>query len=222
MPRLLNPLSRLFAAATERRMAQPGWRASVPVICCGNATVGGAGKTTLALEIGRRLNARGVALHFLIRGYGGKAKESRRVYPGDTVAQVGDEALLLQEVAPTWVGGDRAASARGAIAQGARALVMDDGLQNPSLERDLALLVIDGMTGFGNGQVMPAGPLREPVAAAASRSHAAVLIGDDHTHALAQLPPDLPVLRARLRPGPEMLALKGRRVIAFAGIASPD
>ena len=222
MPRLLNPLSRLFAAATERRMAQPGWRASVPVICCGNATVGGAGKTTLALEIGRRLSARGVAVHFLIRGYGGKAKETRRVYPGDTAAQVGDEALLLHEVAPTWIGGDRAASARGAIAQGAKVLVMDDGLQNPSLERDLSLLVIDGMTGFGNGQVMPAGPLREPVAAAASRSHAAVLIGDDKTDALTQLPPDRPVLRARLRPGPEMLALKGRRVIAFAGIASPD
>ncbi len=222
VPRLLSPLSRLFAAATERRVAQPGWRAPVPVICCGNATTGGTGKTTLALDLGRRLNARNVAVHFLIRGYGGKVKQSRRVIPGDTATMVGDEALLLNDVAPTWIGGDRAVSARGAVAQGARVLVMDDGLQNPSLERDLSLLVIDGLTGFGNGQVIPAGPLREPVAAAAARCHAAVLIGDDAAGALAQLPPDLPVLRARLQPGPEMTALKGRRVIAFAGIASPD
>ena len=222
MPRLLGPLARLFTALAERRAAQPGWRASVPVICCGNATVGGAGKTTLALDLGRRLGARDVALHFLIRGYGGKAKAARRVVPGDTAALVGDEALLLNEVAPTWVSGDRAASARLAIAQGARVLVMDDGLQNPSLERDLTLLVVNGATGFGNGQVMPAGPLREPVEAAAARCHAVVLIGEDATGALARLPAELPVLRARLRPGPEMLTLAGRRVLAFAGIASPD
>jgi len=222
MPRLLAPVSRLFAAATERRMAQPGWRAPVPVICCGNATVGGAGKTTLALDLGRRLAARGVAVHFLLRGYGGKAKETRRVIPGDTVAQVGDEALLLNEVAPTWIGGDRAASARAAVAQGARVLVMDDGLQNPTLERDLAFLVVDGATGFGNGQVVPAGPLREPVAAAAGRCHVAVMIGADRTDAIDQIPADLPIMRAILRPGPEMMALAGRRVIAFAGIASPD
>jgi tetraacyldisaccharide 4'-kinase len=222
MPRLLSPLSRLFERAAARRAALPGWRAPVPVICCGNATVGGAGKTTLALDLGRRLNARGVKLHFLIRGYGGKEKQSRRVTPGDTAALVGDEALLLAEVAPTWIGGDRAASARAAVPQGAQALIMDDGLQNPTLERDLSLLVIDGATGFGNGQVMPAGPLREPVEAAAARCQAAVLIGEDATGALAQLPPDLPVLRARLRPGPEMQTLAGRRVVAFAGIASPE
>lgn len=222
LPRLLSPFSRLFAAATERRMAQPGWRAPVPVICCGNATVGGAGKTTLALDIGRRLSARGVAVHFLLRGYGGKAKGNRRVIPGDTAAIVGDEALLLNEVAPTWIGGDRAASARAAVAQGARILVMDDGLQNPTLERDLALLIVDGATGFGNGLVVPAGPLREPVAAAAERCHAAVMMGEDKTHVIDQIPVHLPILRARLRPGPEMTALAGRRVIAFAGIANPD
>lgn len=222
MPRLLSPFSRLFAAAAERRAAQLGWRAPVPVICCGNATVGGAGKTTLALDLGRRLNARNVVLHFLIRGYGGKAKTTRRVVPGDTAALMGDEALLLNEVAPTWIGGDRADSARHAVTQGARVLVMDDGLQNPTLERDLSLLVVDGATGFGNGRVIPAGPLREPVEAAAARSHAVVLIGDDATGALAQLPSELPVLRARLRPGPEMRNLAGRRVLAFAGIASPD
>ena len=222
MPRLLAPLSHVFAAATERRVAQIGWRAPVPVICCGSPTVGGAGKTTMALDLGRRLSARGIAVHFLIRGYGGKARGTRRVYPGDTAEIVGDEALLLHDVAPAWIGGDRADSARAAVAQGARALVMDDGLQNPTLIKTLSILIVDGSYGFGNGQVMPAGPLREPISAAAARCQVAVLIGEDTTGALAQLPAELPVLRARLRPGPEMLALRGRRVFAFAGIAVPE
>lgn len=222
LPSLLTPVSKLFASATARRVAQPGWKAPVPVLCCGNATVGGAGKTTLALDIGRRLSARNVAVHFLLNGYGGKAKGARRVVPGDTAALVGDEALLLSEVAPTWTGADRAESARAAIGAGARCIVLDNGLQNPSLVKDVSLLVIDGMTGFGNGQVMPAGPLREPVTECAARCQAAVLIGEDATGALSQLPTDLPVLRARLEPGPEMQVLAGRRVLAFAGIANPQ
>ena len=222
LPSLLTPVSKLFASATARRVAQPGWKAQVPVLCCGNATVGGAGKTTLALDIGRRLAARNVAVHYLLSGYGGKSKGARRVIPGDTAAVVGDEALLLSEVAPTWTGADRAESARAAIGAGARFIVLDDGLQNPSLEKDVSLLVIDGMTGFGNGQVMPAGPLREPVLECAARCHAAVLIGDDANAALSQLPADLPVLRARLEPGPEMQVLAGKRVLAFAGIANPQ
>ena len=222
LPSLLSPVSKLFASATARRVAQPGWKAPVPVLCCGNATVGGAGKTTLALDLGRRLSGRNVAVHFLLNGYGGKARGSRRVVPGDTAAVVGDEALLLSEVAPTWTGADRAESARAAISAGARFIVLDDGLQNPTLVKDASLLVIDGMTGFGNGQVMPAGPLREPVAECAARCHAAVLIGDDATGALAQLPEALPVLRARLEPGPEMQVLAGKRVLAFAGIANPQ
>jgi tetraacyldisaccharide 4'-kinase len=219
---LLTPVSRLFAAATARRVAQSGWKAPVPVICLGNATTGGAGKTTLALDLGRRLAARNLAVHFLIRGYGGKAKGARRVIPGDTADLVGDEALLLSEVAPTWTGADRADSARAAVAQGARVLIMDDGLQNPTLSKDLSLLVIDGGTGFGNGQVVPAGPLREPVAEAAARCQAAVLVGEDATGALNALPAELPILRARLAPAPEMQVLAGRRVLAFAGIAVPQ
>lgn len=222
LPSLLSPVSRLFASATAKRVAQPGWKAPVPVICCGNASVGGAGKTTLALDLGRRLAARNIAVHFLLRGYGGQARGARRVIPGDTADMVGDEALLLAEVAPTWTGADRAESARAAIAQGARLLVLDDGLQNPTLEKDCALMVVDGANGFGNGQVVPSGPLREPVAAAATRCQAAILIGADTADACAQLPENLPILRARLRPAPEMTALAGRRVLAFAGIASPQ
>lgn len=219
---MLAPLAAVTAAATAHRVARPGWQAPVPVICCGNVTVGGAGKTTLALDLGRRLIGRGLAAHFLLRGYGGAARGTRRVQPDDDSALVGDEALLLAELAPTWTGADRAASARSAAAEGAQALVMDDGLQNPTLLKDLSLLVVDGGYGFGNGRVMPAGPLRESVAAGASRCQAAVLIGEDIAGAAAALPPGLPLLRARLVPGAEASALTGQRVCAFAGIATPE
>jgi tetraacyldisaccharide 4'-kinase len=222
MPRLLFPLAAVTAAVTARRVARSGWRAPVPVICCGNVTVGGAGKTTLALDLGLRLLARGRRVHFLSRGYGGSGRGTHRVGPGDIAAAVGDEPLLLAEVAPTWTGADRAASARAAVAAGAEVLMLDDGLQNPTLCKDLSLLVIDGATGFGNGRVMPAGPLREPVAAGVSRCQAAVLIGSDLAGAAAVLPRGLPLLRARLVHGPEVDALAGRKVLAFAGIASPE
>jgi tetraacyldisaccharide 4'-kinase len=215
--RLLSPLSAIGAAMTARRVARPGWRAPVPVICCGNVTVGGAGKTTVVLDLARRLTERGCAVHVLLRGYGGRSRGTRRVMAGDSAEDVGDEALLLAAVAPTWTGADRAASARAAVAAGARVLLMDDGLQNPTLRKDVSLLIVDGATGFGNGRVLPAGPLREPVAAGAARCQVAVLIGPE-----IPLPPGLPVLRASLVQGPEMAGLVGKRVLAFAGIAYPD
>jgi tetraacyldisaccharide 4'-kinase len=220
--RVLAPLSYAITAITAHRMARGGWRAPVPVICCGNATVGGAGKTTLAQDLARRLNARGIAVHILSRGYRGTARGPRRVLPDDDVSITGDEALLLAASAPTWTGADRAASARAAIAAGAECLVMDDGLQNPSLAKTMSLLVVNGATGFGNGRVLPAGPLREPVIAAAARCRAAVLIGEDTRGAQARLPVGLPVLRADLVQGEEAGTLAGRRVLAFAGIAIPD
>ncbi len=221
LARLLSPLSRVVAAITARRVARVGWRAPVPVLCCGNATVGGAGKTTVTLDLAHRLIARGVAVHILTRGYGGSGRQARRVMPGDTADLSGDEALLLAAAAPTWIGADRAASAKAAIDAGAQVLVMDDGLQNAGLVKSMALLVVDGATGFGNGRVLPSGPLREPVAAAASRCRAAVVIGPVRDGALSGLPPGLPVLRAHLTQGPEAAALSGRRVLAFAGIAIP-
>ena len=158
----------------------------------------------------------------MLRGYGGSARGVRRVEPDDPATLVGDEALLLAQVAPTWIGADRAASAKAAVRAGARVLLMDDGLQNPTLEKTTSLLVIDGRTGFGNGRVLPAGPLRETVGAAASRCQAAVLIGPDATQATMRLPPDLPVFRADLVQDKSIAALAGRAVVAFAGIAMPE
>ncbi len=207
---LLSPFGRLVAAATARRVAQPGWHAPVPVICVGNVTLGGAGKTTVAIDLGRRLHRQGARLHFLTRGYGGSVRGVHRVRPSDDARAVGDEALLLAEVAPTWVGANWAASARAATAEGAQVLVMDDGLQNPTLAKDTSLLVVDGAAGFGNGRVFPAGLLREPVAAGAARCQAAVLIDQGTAGARSELPPDLPVLQARLVPSGNMASLAGR------------
>lgn len=214
--RLLAPFGALYAAITARRMARPGWHAPVPVICCGNPTVGGSGKTTLALEIGVRLLARGRKPAFLTRGYGGTQRAPVRV-AGQSVAEIGDEAMLLAACAPTYVGADRAATARLAIADGADVLVLDDGLQNPSLAKDFSFLVVDGAAGFGNACPIPAGPLRETLAAAIARCDVAVLIGDDATGAAAQLG-GLPVLTARLHADTD---LTGRKVYAFAGIGRP-
>lgn len=218
----LAPLGAFTAALTARRVARPGWRAPIPVICVGNAVVGGTGKTPIVLDLAARLTARGIAVHCLTRGYGGAARGITRVDPRHhTSPEVGDEALLLADTAPTWAGADRAAAARAAVAAGAQALLMDDGLQNPTLEKTASLLVIDGATGFGNGRLLPAGPLREPVARAAARCRAAIMIGADQTGAAAALPANLPILQATLAPGPDMLAQAGRIVLAFAGIARP-
>lgn len=216
--RLLGPAGAIGAAATARRVARPGFRAAVPVICCGNASVGGAGKTLLALDLMRRLAADRRVAHALTRGFGGRAGGVIRVDPLlHDAAAVGDEALLLAAAGPCWVAADRAAAARAAVDAGADVLVMDDGLQNPGLVKDLSFLVVDAAAGFGNGRVLPAGPLREPVVAAAARCQAAVVIGEG----VVALPAGLPVLRARLAPDRAMRGLRGVRVLAFAGIGRP-
>ncbi len=218
LARLLSPLSEITAAATRMRVARSGYRAGVPVVCCGNATVGGAGKTLLALDLARRALAAGHVVHLLTRGHGRTGGGLIRVEPSHDAVAVGDEALLLAALAPCWVSADRAAAARAAVAAGATLLVMDDGLQNPGLCKDLSLLIVDAASGFGNGRLLPAGPLREPVAAAAGRCQAAVVIG---AGAVA-LPASLPRLHATLRPDDAMQALAGRRVLAFAGIGRPE
>jgi tetraacyldisaccharide 4'-kinase len=219
LPRLLAPAAWVATGMTARRVAQLGWHAPVPVLCCGNAGVGGAGKTTLALDLGERLLRRGAAVAFLTRGYGGRVRGTVRAGPGHDAVQIGDEALLLAAVAPTYVGADRAAAAKIAVAAGATVLILDDGLQNPGLAKTMSLLVVDGAVGFGNGRVLPAGPLREPVAAAAARCRAAIMIGHDAAAATTALPVGFPVLRARLLPVAAGLA--GVRVLAFAGIGRP-
>ena len=153
LPALLAPLGWAYAAAGRlRRAATTPWRAPVPVLCVGNLVVGGAGKTPVAMDLVKRLLRRGERPHLLSRGYGGtltgpiQVDATRHHY-----RDVGDEALLLARVAPTWIARDRAAGARAAVAAGATVLVLDDGFQNPRLVQDLTFLVVDGLYGFGNG-----------------------------------------------------------------------
>lgn len=196
----------------------------VPVVCVGNLVMGGAGKTPVALALGEMAKARGIPFAYLTRGYGGKLKGPVKVNARlHRARDVGDEPLLLAQVASTWVSHDRVAGARAAIEDGARAILMDDGFQNPSLCKDTAMLVFDGGVGIGNGEVIPAGPLREPFAEGVARATVAVIIGRDDTDIAKRLPENLPVIRAEMRPVAEKnTAFIGKRVIAFAGIGRPQ
>jgi len=217
---VLLPLAWGHAAlGAARRALRPAWHAGVPVLCIGNLVAGGAGKTPIVLSLARILAAAGHGPHILSRGYGGTLAGPLRVDPArHSAAQVGDEPLLLARVAPSWIGRDRVGSAKAAIAQGATILLLDDGLQNPTLHQDLSLAVIDAAYGFGNGRVIPAGPLREPASWGLARAHAIVWMGSG---AAANAFAGKTVLGARLVPrGGE--DLKGRRVVAFAGIGRPE
>ncbi|MDD2869505.1 tetraacyldisaccharide 4'-kinase [Neomegalonema sp.] len=219
---LLSPLGAVWAEAgrARRRRARP-WRAPVPVICVGNLTLGGAGKTPTAIHILRRLAQRGLEAHALSRGHGGSERGPHRVDANaDDPARVGDEPLILAAHAPTWIARDRAAGARAAVAAGAQVLVLDDGFQNPALEKDLSLIVIDGPAGFGSGRVAPAGPLREPVAEGLARADAALILGEGDP--LAGIPFAGPVLRGRVEPAFAGTPFAGMRALAFAGIGRPE
>lgn len=223
---LLAPLAALVARATARRVARGGgWRAPVPVICVGNANLGGTGKTPAVIALAERLIALGHAVHFVSRGHGGSARGVLRVDPmRHPAGLVGDEPLLLAAFAPAWVAKDRAAGCRAAVEAGAEVLLLDDGLQNPSVEKDLSILTVDAVEGFGNARVAPAGPLREPVAAALSRADLVLAIGDAAAQArfAARWPlSSRPRLTAELRPLETGMDWRGMPVFAFAGIGRP-
>jgi tetraacyldisaccharide 4'-kinase len=222
---LLAPLAAAYGAVAQARLKGRGRRAGVPVVCIGNPTVGGAGKTPTALAVARMLAAAGDRPVFLSRGYGGALAGPVVVDPSRHRArEVGDEPLLLARAAPTIVGRNRV---RGAgLATGASVIVMDDGFHNPSLAKDFSVLVVDARRGIGNGQVIPAGPLRAPADAQLTRAQALVVVGaSSRGSAIAERAStrNIPVFQARLRPDPGFIAeLAGRRVLAFAGIGDPE
>lgn len=221
---LLAPAAALYDAAgwLRRRHTKP-WRAPVPVLCVGNLVAGGAGKTPTALALATQFLAQGLRVAFVSRGYGRRTRETILVNAEQHgAADVGDEALLLARTAPTIVAIDRKDGARLAIAEGADLVILDDGLQNPTLHQDARLVVVDGASGFGNGKVIPAGPLRESAARGLARASAVVLIGSDRHGLLPRLSAAAPVLRARLVPDERARLLGGERVVAFAGIGRPE
>lgn len=219
---LLTPLSWAYAFATAHRLRTTTPRhAPAPVICVGNLTVGGAGKTPVARAIRARL---GPGAHTLSRGYGGRVEGPLRVTPDMDAREVGDEPLLHARDGPAWIARDRFAGAMAAAQAGAHAIVMDDGFQNPSLAKDLSIVAIDPAFGVGNGQVFPAGPLRERLANGLARADAIVML---HGKRTADDLPDRnwlrhfhkPILHARLEPSG---IAPDRTLVAFAGLARPD
>ena len=230
--KLLAPAAAIYGAVAARRLKRSGQRVDVPVICIGNPTLGGAGKTPLALAVAGMLAQVGEHPVFLSRGYGGRLAGPVRVdLDRHHSTDVGDEPLLLARAAPAIVARDRVGGARTGISIGASVIVMDDGFQNPSLEKDISILVIDARRGVGNRRVFPAGPLRAPLADQLARAHALVVVGSPAAgrdlvregFVREGLASNTPIFRARLQPDAGAVTrMAGRRVLAFAGIGDPQ
>ena len=223
---LLRPLGALYGAIAAKRLQRQGLDAGVPVLCVGNYHVGGAGKTPTVLALAKLLRDLGETPVVLSRGYGGKLRGPVRVDPTrHSATEIGDEPLMMAASLPVVVSRERADGVPLARAQGASVILMDDGFQNPSVAKDVSLIVIDGDRGLGNGRVLPAGPLRAPLRPQLARTDALVIVGQGD--AAGTVAADLaargkPVLRAHLKPGDASVAsLRGQRVLAFAGIGDP-
>lgn len=217
---LLTPISMLYRWAGQRRIAktQP-FDSGLPVICIGNLTLGGAGKTPVTDIVRKHFTARNIRAASLSRGYRGSLDGAHRVHPArHTSGEVGDEPLMLSMSGESWISKDRPEGARAMKADGVELIIMDDGHQNPTLKKTLSIVVIDASNPFGNGHIFPKGPLRERVADGLSRAQAAVLMGE------GEIPEQLAdfsgaILRAKLEP---LAQLAPGRYIAFAGIGRPS
>lgn len=225
--RALHPIGLLYGElALLRWRLQTPYRSSLPVICIGNFVAGGAGKTPLAIAIAEKLKDQGETPFFLSRGYGGKITGPHLIdRDHDTASDVGDEPLVLVQHAPTVISRDRKAGALFIESQGATLIVMDDGFQNPTLKKDLSLIAVDRQTGLGNGKIIPAGPLRAPLAFQKDHADAVILLSEPsrqvHSHSAEALR-GLPILAADIAPHGDTQWLSGAQIIAFAGIGNPE
>jgi tetraacyldisaccharide 4'-kinase len=219
---LLSPVGAIYGLGVRARfaLAKP-YRSKLPVICIGNFTVGGAGKTPLALAVSEMLRELGNSPAFLTRGFGGRIAGPHRVDPSrDGFEDVGDEALLLARSAPTIVARNRADGARAIEETGASVIVMDDGFQNPSLVKDLSLIAVDAGSGLGNRLIFPAGPLRASLRFQTERADVVVIVGEAGPANIPEL--DIPLFRASLEPAGDCEWLRTQPVLAFCGIGRPQ
>lgn len=217
----LTPVAGLYAWAGARRIqTTTPFIADIPVICIGNLTVGGSGKTPIVAALRDYFKQKGVRAASLSRGYKGELSGPLKVKPGEHSARdVGDEPLMLAMSGEAWIGADRPEAAKAMMADGVELILMDDGHQNPTLHKDVSLVVIDGGNPIGNGFVFPKGPLREPVEEGLSRADAVLIMGSLSEKVAALSSFDHPILNLALmptQPPPKGL------LVAFAGIGRPQ
>lgn len=221
---ILMPLSYIYQWMGRCRFQfkQP-YKADIPVICVGNVTLGGAGKTPIVRLIASLIRySFSLDVHIVTRGYAGSLKVPTRVMPESDAKLVGDEAILLSKTAPCWIGSNRRDTLIHARKEGSSLVVMDDGFQNPSVYKDISIVVIDGPFGLGNGCVFPAGPLRESLDQALKRADAVIMIGEDKQH-LFDHTTSTPVFRARIQLWAQDVAPRVKRAVyAFTGIGRPE
>ncbi len=221
---LLMPLALIYGAGASLRirMTKPV-RVGVPVLCVGNVTAGGTGKTPVVIALADVAQSMGIKAAVVSRGYGGSLAGPVKVEPDrHRASEVGDEPLLIAAHAATWVAKDRVAGARAAAADGAALILLDDGFQNPTLHKDFSVVVVDGGFGFGNGCVMPAGPLREGLASAMQRADTVIVMGHDDAGVAGRIPKTVPVAEAYLQPESLESLAAGTKCVAFAGIGLPQ
>lgn len=218
--KFLAPIGWVYGNLTQARLklVKPK-KADVPVICVGNITAGGTGKTPVSISIAKLLGIEMYHPYFVTRGYGGQLQNVIVNNKKHSAAEVGDEPLLLSQQAPVVVNADRYAGAELAVKNGADVIIMDDGFQNPTLCKDLSFLVFDGTYGIGNGKIIPAGPLRETFADGIKRADALIILGKDK-HNLAERS-GLPVFFGHTE-AVQTCNIENPNVVAFAGIGHPQ
>ena len=227
-PDLLVPFSVIYYSIflLKQKLAKPQKIEGAKIICIGNVTAGGAGKTPVAIALVEELKkVTSKKACFSSRGYMGSVIGPLKVDPAvHTAEQVGDEPLLLAKALPCWVGKRRYDTARAAVADGAEIIIMDDGMQNLTVQKDLNILVVDGYFGIGNSFAIPAGPLREPLEKALEKATVAVFIGEDRNNILFQIKNKIPVIHAKTEVSDrsKIEGLKDKKIIAFSGISIPD
>ena len=219
----LYPFSLLFRFGTKIRIfISTKQQSPLPVICVGNIVVGGAGKTPVSLKIGKLLIKSGYKPHFISKGYAGLINKSTLVKSWHSATSVGDESILLSKVAPTWIGSDRNNSSKLAKKEGADCLIMDDGFQNPTIQKDFSIIVINAAQEFGNKRVMPSGPLRESINRGLSRTNLVIVVGEISKELKHIIPKNIPIIEAKFEIKKENKNFKGQNITAFAGIAYPE
>lgn len=215
----LRPLGQLYHWLSRiKKASQPSFHPTVPTICVGNVTLGGAGKTPTVIALTHILRSFHLTPHIISRGYKGKTNYTHRVTADDNAEKVGDEAVLLSKAAPTWVGKTKVKSCKKAIKQGASILIMDDGLQSQAVHKHISFLVVDGQQAFGNGEVFPAGPLRTTIEEGLNTADAVIVIHESKETQRVLKHFKKPVFQASFK---ACLPIPPQKVIAFAGLGYP-